>query len=135
MSTEIDVEVDENADPSDYPLWYKQYLKLDESQRKEIHKIALKRLKEAKPDAFKFVQKFGCKLVGITPRTEYSLVSEKDGEVNVTYVHKYAMPTLLFWCPQGEFHFSINANLKYNDTVLNEVKGNKVDREIRGLTS
>lgn len=133
--TEVEVEVDENTDPSEYPLWYKQYLKLNEDERKKIESIAMKRIKEAKPESYAFIKKFRCKVVGITPRTEYSLVLDSEGEANVTYVHKYSMPTLLFWCPQGQFHFSINANLKYNDTVLNDIKGNKIDKNIRGLTS
>lgn len=137
MKEEVEVEynLDHISNVAEYPPWYKQFLDLDEKERAEILKIAMKRIEQKKPDTYKFIKQFRCKLIGISPRTEYSLVSEKDGEVNVTFVHAYSMPTLLFWCPQGEFHFSVNANMKYNDTVLNKIKGNKIDKNIRGLTS
>ena len=132
---EVEYNLDHDTNITEYPDWYKQYLDLGEKDRKEILRIALNRVKKAKPDTYNFIKKFKCELIGITPRTEYSLVSERDGEVSVTFVHAYSMPTLMFWCPAGQFHFSINANLKYNDTVLNAVQGNKIDRKIRGLTS
>ena len=132
---EVDYSLDGLSNVSEYPPWYKQFLNLDEADRQEIYKIAMKRIEKEKPDTYKFIKKFRCKLIGISPRAEYSIVGEKEGEVNVTFVHAYSMPTLLFWCPAGEFHFSVNANLKYNDTVLNKIKGNKIDKNIRGLTS
>lgn len=131
---EVEIEVDPNTDPSEYPIWYKQYLRLDEKARQEIHKKAIDRIKTAKPQTYQFIKKFKCQVIGITPRTEYSLINEKDGDNNVTFVHKYSMPTVLFWCPSGDFHFSVNAVMKYNDTLLNKVSGNKVDKNIRGLT-
>lgn len=129
-----DVKMSE-GDPSDFPSWYKQFLELSDSKRKQIADTALKRVKEAKPEAYEFIKKFRCELVGISPSLMYALVSSKDGDASVTWVHGFSMPTLLYWCRQGGFAFLVNANLDYNDTVLNRVEGNKVDRAIKGFTA
>jgi len=135
MNEQIEVEIDHNSDPAELPPWYDQFLKLDESQREDVMKRAMDMIKKAKPETYRFIQKFDCELAGISPRVEYAVLKNEEGDMSVTYVHAYSMPTLLFWCPAGEFHFSVNANLKYNDTVLNNVDGNKIDRNIRGFTS
>ncbi|NJM09358.1 MAG: hypothetical protein HC883_00200 [Bdellovibrionaceae bacterium] len=135
MSGEVfEVDIDHNEDPTKLPLWYEQLLRLDERSREHVKENALKRLRAIKPDTYEFIKKFKCELIGISPRVEYVLLKESEGDIDVTFIHPYSMPTLLFWCPAGEFHFSVNANLKFNDTVLNNVKGNKIDRKIRGLT-
>lgn len=135
VADEIEVEIDHAEDPTKLPLWYEQLMKLDEKSREHVKNVALQRIKASKPQTFDFIKRFKCELIGISPRVEYVLLKEADGDIDVTFVHAYSMPTLLFWCPEGEFHFSVNANLKYNDTVLNEVQGNKIDRKIQGLTS
>lgn len=129
----LDVDV-ESSDPRGVAPWYAQLLKLDARKRKAVVDTALKRIKESKPEAFEFIRKFDCELVGITPGVEYTLVSDAQGELEVTFVHPYSMPTLLYWCKQGGFGFFVNANLEYNDTVLNRIAGNKVDKGIRGFT-
>jgi hypothetical protein len=134
IENEVEISLDNESDPAELPPWYEQFLKLDEKARKSVMMSALNLLKEAKPETYNFVKKFRCELAGISPRVEYAVMRDNDGDMNVTYVHAYSMPTLLFWCPEGEFHFSVNANLKYNDTVLNKVEGNKIDRNIRGFT-
>lgn len=129
------VEVDlDSSSPPEVVLWYQQLLKLGEKKRREIAEKALERIKASKPDAHEFIRKFGCELVGICPQIDYTLIFEKDGELDVTFQHPFSMPTLLYWCESGGFGFFINANLAYNDTVLNKVAGNKVDKGIRGFT-
>lgn len=135
MSDEDVIEFDEDADPTEIAPWYEQFLNLPEKQRIEVVNKAMKLLEQSNPDTYRFIKKFRCKLVGITPRVEYALVKKSDGgDTDVSYVHSYSMPTLLFWCDEGKFHFSVNPNLDYNDTVLNRVKGNRRDREIKGFT-
>ena len=135
QANEVEIEMDHNADPAEIPPWYDQMLKLDSRQREQIRRIALERIKQSKPETYEFIKKFSCELVGFSPRVEYTLLKDSDGEIDVTWVHAYSMPTLVYWCEDGGFHFSVNANLKYNDTVLNAVDGNKIDRQIRGFTS
>jgi len=128
------IEIDENADPAEFPPWYNQMMKLSNAKRQEMVAIAMKRLKVNKPDTFDFIKSSKCKLVGIAPAIEYSLSDKKEGEIDVTFVHGFSIPTLVFWHPEGKFAIVVNANLEYDDTVLNKIPGNNVDREIRGVT-
>ena len=43
---EVDYSLDRLSNVSEYPPWYKQFLDLDESDRQEIYKIALKRVEK-----------------------------------------------------------------------------------------
>lgn len=128
------IELDESADPSELAPWYKQVLQLPEKKRLEISEIALRRVKEAKPEAYNFIKKFNCHLVGLCPSIDYTLLKKSDGDLDVTFIHAFSMPTLLYWCADGGFGFFVNANLDYNDTVLNRVSGNKRDDSIKGFT-
>lgn len=121
------------VDPLEYPLWYQQFLSLDSAKRKKIVAKMMKDIKEAKPDAFKFIEKFNCRLVGIQPRIEYALSDSKDGDIEVTWIHGLSMATLLFWCDEGGFGFFINPVLDYNNSALNKIDGNK-NRPVRGFT-
>ena len=134
QGTDDFIEINENADPTEFPLWYKQLMQLDEKRRKEIVVKALERIKEAKPATYKFIKENKCKVVGLSPAIEYALIDKAEGNLDVTWIHGFSLPTLLLWHPAGEFGFFVNANLKYNDTVLNKIKGNKVDKNIRGFT-
>jgi hypothetical protein len=120
------------GDPTDWALWYKQLASFDRDKRKQVLKTALARIKAGRPDTYEFIQKFKCELVGICPNISYTLC--EGPELDVTFFHNFSMPTLLFWCDAGKFGFFVNANLEYNDTVLNNVSGNKRDREIKGFT-
>lgn len=124
------IEIEEDGDPQDLPPWYEQFLKLSPRQRDEVVKDAVKKIRLEKPETYEFIKKFRCELVGVSPRVEYGLLN-KD---NTTYIHPYSMPTLLYWCPRGGFHFSVNVNLRYNDTILNKVAGNRRDKSIKGFT-
>lgn len=129
------IQIEHSGDPNDFPLWYKQFSELDEKKRKKFAELALKRVKAAKPEAYEFIQKFRCELVGISPNISYALIKDEGPDsLSVTWVHGFSMPTLLYWCKQGGFGFFVNANLDYNDTVLNRVEGNKVDPTIKGFT-
>jgi len=128
------IEVDETRDPNEWPLWYDQYSKLDESKKKAMAKRALEQIKEAKPETYNFIQKFKCEIVGVSPRVEYALSNSNEGDTNVTWVHSFSMPTLLFWCPAGAFGFFVNPILDFNDTVLNKIDGNPKQRGLRGFT-
>lgn len=129
------VDVDLDSDPTEMAPWYEQFLKLSEKKREEICKTALKRIQESKPETYQFIKKYGCELVGICPSISYCLLDKSQGDTDVTYIHSFSMPTLLYWCSEGQFGFFVNANLDYNDTVLNRVKGNQVDKSIKGFTS
>lgn len=135
MNTEEDfIEIDENADPTEFPLWYKQMMKLPQKKRQDIVNVAMVRIKETKPETYKFIKEHRCRVVGLCPAIEYALVDKSEGDIDVTWIHGFSLPTLLFWHPKGDFGFFVNANLKYNDTVLNKIKGNNVDKNIRGFT-
>lgn len=126
--------VSESKDPSDLPLWYEQFLKLEPSERKAVAKTAFRRVQEKKPETAAFIKNFDCELVGISPRVEYGLLTGNKGELGATWLHAFSMPTLLYWCAKGGFTFMVNVNLKYNDTILNDIEGNSKDRGIRGFT-
>ncbi len=124
------IDVEEDGDPQDLAPWYEQFLKMSPGMKASITKKAIVNVKKQKPETYEFIKKFRCKLVGITPRVEYALLNKDP----MTYVHSYSMPTLLYWCPRGKFHFSVNVNLDYNDTILNKVAGNRKDKSIKGFT-
>lgn len=128
----IEIPSDE-FNPTQFAPWYQQLMNLDEKSRRQIVAVALKRIQDVRPETYRFIKKFGCKLVGITPSLEYTLTKAHEGELDITFSHAFSMPTLLFWCPAGKFFIQVNANLEYNDTVLNKIKGNK-KQSIRGAT-
>ena len=128
----VEIDYHEESDPQVFALWYKQFLGLPEKTKKEIIEKALIRIQDTKPDTYQFIKKFKCELVGVSPRLEYSMPKSQDGDV--TWIHSFSMPTLLYWCPEGGFAFMVNANLDYNDTVLNRQKGNRKEG-IKGFTA
>lgn len=133
MIREDEFEIDDKTPPEDLAPWFKQFLKLDTKKREAFAQKVMDRLYSEKKEAYEFIRKFNCELVGISPRIVYTLVDAPDGELDVTWIHSFSMPTLLFWCKQGGFGFFVNPNLNYDDTVLNKVKGNK-QQSIKGFT-
>lgn len=128
------IDFDDSRDPHEFPPWYTQFLKLPEKKRLEMVNRALEKVKAEKPETYSFIDKFSCELVGVTPRIEYALCKSSEGDLDVTWVHGYALVTLLYWCADGGFGFFVNANLEFNDTVLNKVKGNE-KQKLKGFTS
>lgn len=128
------IEIDEDMNPAELPSWYKQFIDLPEDVRKKVIRKAWDYLKEAKPDTYEFLKAQRCRMVGVIPQVAYALCKEDEGDIDVTYIHSFSIPTLLFWHPAGEFAIMVNANLKYDDTVLNKIRGNKRDKDIRGFT-
>lgn len=128
------IEIDEDVSPSELPSWYKQFIDLPEKTRKLIVSRAWDHLNETKPDTYEFLKGQRCKLVGVAPSVAYALCKEKDGDIDVTFIHSFSIPTLLFWHPAGEFAILVSANLKYDDSVLNKIRGNRHDKDIRGFT-
>jgi hypothetical protein len=128
------IEVNFNTNPNRYPDWHWQLLSLPEKNRQKIISRIMNNLKEAKPDCYEFIKKFSCQVVGIQPRVEYVLGDESNGgDMNVTYVHTFSMPTILFWCPEGGFGFFVNPNLMYDDSVINHTANNP-KKLIKGFT-
>ena len=99
------------------PSWYKQLFKFDASKREAAHEFALKKIKEAKPEAYDFIQKFGCKLVGFMPNVVYTCPDDSRGIMDYNFVHDFSQYTLLYWCENGGFGFFINASLKFDDEM------------------
>lgn len=134
---EIDGEVmdldQDNFEPGTFAPWYSQLMKFDRKKRKQIVETALKRLRDSRPETYAFIKQSRCRLVGLCPAIDYTLISKDQGEIDVTFSHAFSMPTLLYWHPRGKFAFIVNANLEYDDTVLNKVRGNKVE-SIKGFT-
>ncbi len=96
-----------------HSLWYKQLFRVSEDKRKELHALALEKIKEAKPDAFEFINKNGCKLVGFMPNVTYTMPDDSDGEMQTNYLHDFSQVTLVYWCEGGGFAFFINASLSW----------------------
>lgn len=132
---EVEVDYDESKIvPDAYAPWYEQFMQLSQSNREKIAKEAMRRIENEKPEVAYFLEKVGYELVGIQPRVEYALITETKGDpIDVTWIHSFSMPTLLFWCKQIKAGLFVNANLDYNDTVLNKVSGNK-RQSLRGFT-
>jgi hypothetical protein len=128
----IDLERDE-FNPGSFAPWYEQLMLFEEKKRLAICRTALKRLKENRPETYQFIKDGRCKLVGIAPSIEYTLVEKSEGDLDVTFSHAFSMPTLLYWHPKGKIAILVNANLEFNNTVLNKVRGNKSE-SIRGFT-
>lgn len=120
-------------DPTSYPLWYQQLFSFDDKKRKQIIVSLLKSIEEAKPEAFEFIKKNECKLVGLMPRVEYALMSSKEGDTGCTWIHAFSQYTFVFWCENGGFGLFINPVIEYNDSVLNKIPGN-TKQSIKGFT-
>lgn len=132
-NVDFTIEIDESADPSKLPPWYVQMIELEDDVRSVMQARALSWIKETKPKAHDFIKKFDCEFVGFIPQISYTLPTSDEGESDVTWIHSFSIPTLLFWCRDGGFGFFINANLDYDDTVLNKIKGN-IKQKLRGFT-
>lgn len=130
----LSVDYIDNRDPSEFPPWYVQFIKLSDDKKKAIVDRAMAQIKEAKPDLYSFIRKFKCQLVGVQPNLQYALTSARDGNTEVTWVHAFSLPTLQFFCPEGKFGLFVNANLDFNDTVLNHIEGNR-SQKVRGWTA
>jgi hypothetical protein len=96
------------------PPWYSQLLQMDESKRIAAVKAALDRIKRAKPECAKFIEDFGCELVGFIPNVQYTMPDAQEQSLEITFVHDFSQGTLLYWCKQGGFGFFVNAGLDYN---------------------
>jgi hypothetical protein len=117
-----------------YPPWYEQVIKLPEKVRREIQEKEMDQLRrgDAKAKvAYNLIHHNGLILVGFMPKVEYCRHTGEDLEVN--WVHHFSRPTLLFYNPQNNMGIFINAVLRYNDTILNEIRGN-ARVEIEGWT-
>jgi hypothetical protein len=136
LDSPVEIELDRDEEITDLesmPLWYQQIVQMDEDKRLERVKKAMALIKENKPETFEFIKKFKCELVGFIPRIEYSMAEGAWSDLEVTWRHPFGIDTLLLWCPAGEFVFAVNANLMYNETKLNKIKGNNIP-PLRGLT-
>jgi hypothetical protein len=109
--------VEEKVSCADQPLWYKQMFKVDESKRVAMQKAAITLIKQSKPEAYEFISKFKCKLVGFMPNVVYTMPDDSKGALQVNFVHKFSQYTLVYWCEQGGFAFFINASLKFDDEM------------------
>jgi len=127
------VDVDESKDPHAWPLWYQQFMRLSESQRAKIADRAISILKDTKPETYEFIKQMKCELVGLSPRVEYAMVKGDASELEVTWVHSFSGPTLVYWCELGKFSLQVNGVLDYNDSVLNRIEGNPKST-LRGFT-
>lgn len=133
-NTEINVEHKYSDDPHETALWFDQLMKFDEKKRLAIVRSAMTKLKSAKPEMYDFIKKFNCQLVGISPRVEYTLSGKEGSEdLEVTWIHSFSQPTLLFWCKAGGFGLFVNSVLDFDDSVLNNIKGNPKS-SLRGFT-
>lgn len=130
----IPVNHKDNEDPLKTALWFDQALKLDDVNRLKIIRVAMTRIRKAKPETYEFIKSFNCKLVGIIPRVEYSLTG-KEGkrDLEYTWIHSFSQPTLLFWCEKGGFGFFVNSVLDYDNSILNNIKGN-TKADLKGFT-
>lgn len=137
LAFDLDGEIIETTfkevDPREYPSWYTQFFSLDSSKRKKTINSLLENIKKEQPEAYQFIKKFDCKLVGVQPRVEYALINSSEGDTTCTWIHAFSMATLLFWCEAGSFGLFINPVLHYDDSVLNKIPGNK-KQNIRGFT-
>lgn len=124
----------ENEDPHEIALWFDQALKLDSPKRIKMVRSAMNKIKQNKPDTYEFIRKFECTLVGIMPRVEYALSGQEGkDDLNVTWIHSFSQPTLVFWCEKGGFGFFVNSVLGYDDSILNKIKGNP-KTSLKGFT-
>jgi hypothetical protein len=112
-----DTRIDENISCENTPPWYDQLIKLDEAKRKQAYEQAMKRILQAKPDTYEFINKMRCELIGFMPNVSYTMPNDNENSLDVTYIHDFSQYTPLFWCKQGGFAFFVNASLKYNDGV------------------
>lgn len=99
------------------PPWYEQLIRFDESKKEIAAKLALDKIKKAKPDAYKFITANKMKLVGFMPNVAYNMPDDSKDALDVTFIHDFSQYTLLYWCEDGGFAFFINASLKFDDDM------------------
>ena len=125
--------VDRHEPIEELPLWYRQFMELDESKKKKAIARILEGIKQNRKKLYDFIKKSECELVGVVPRIVYMLPGGKDEESSTTWIHAFAMTTLLFWHEEGQFGFFANPVLSYNDSILNHEEGNKT-HDLKGFT-
>ena len=132
---EIEIDVYTPGDPMELPAWYEQYLELDSSGKKAVLSNALRMLKKGNPDTYEVLMKEGWKLVGLTPHIAYAADPRRESreDQSTTWVHGFTIPTLVFWHDDFSAGLFVNANLRYNDSVLNHLPGNSRE-SIKGFT-
>lgn len=106
-----------------FPPWYTQLLKMDESKRKKAVEMALSHVKEAKPDAYEFIKNYNCKLIGFIPNVMYSMPDDSEDSLSATFVHDFSKYTLLYWCEEGQFALFINSTIAFNKDGLRGLIG------------
>lgn len=81
------------------------------------------------------------RLVGLLTNIRYLQIEEAQGEMEPRYVHPGGSVTLMFLelTPGKRFKYNpvvhaVNVNLRYNDSVINEIDGNENVGTMRGFT-
>jgi hypothetical protein len=124
----------------------------DPEQRREIAKENVEALKyyqtrDGRPTREgmtlyrRFSDKRKFRLVGILTNIRYLQVEECQGEMEPRYIHPGGSVTLMFLelTPGGKYKYNpviqiVNVNIRYNESVLNEIDGNEYTGDMRGFT-
>lgn len=122
-----------DVEPGDLPLWYQQFIKFDDKKKSEAIEKTISMIKAKNPELYSFIRQYRCVLVGVMPMVQYNLPDCKHGDGDTTWIHGFAVPTLIYWHPKGKFSFFANPILRFDETVLNEVGGNP-RQNIKGFT-
>lgn len=134
----LSVVTDENPshDIHGHPPWFEQIGMLPEKMRKEVEARELKAMAQGTDknrEALKFIRQNGLVLVGFMPKVEYAMIDGSRDELQTCWVHHFSRPTLLYYNPKTHMGVFVNAVLRYNNTILNEIQQNK-KQEISGWT-
>lgn len=119
-----------------YPPWFEQIVALPERSRLDVEQRELRAMAQGTDknrEALKFIRQNGLKLVGFIPKVEYAMVQGSADELHTCWIHHFSRPTLLYYNPKTHMGVFINAVLRYNNTILNEIQQNK-KQDISGWT-
>lgn len=109
--------------------WVKRILEEIRSYRKGKPSPETKYLSELLADRSKF------ELIGISYNMSYIKVDAEDEEcLRARWIHPWGSPKLLFKHKKLPMLIIAGADIRFNDAVTNEVKGNSQVRGIIGIT-
>lgn len=130
-----------------FPGWYKELRKMNSSAREKLIEIVLENIRrdgdlkdQPTLEGTKLVQmlKRECEFVGFAPNVTYLKCQGKKDELQASFVHPWAMTTLVYKHKKLPILIYANAGMRKDQMLLAELPFNQelLDRiEVIGLTS
>lgn len=100
--------------------------------RKKLVKKLLEGISEFDDELVKELDSSNYKLIGICPNVSYYRVSGENSKYQ--FVHPFGSPSLLYYVKNSPCLVITNPSLRYNSSVLDEIKLNDYKELVEGIT-